>query len=103
MRFLLAALASFAYGLTQVPVLQRALLLLLQLYRRLLSPLLPPACRFEPSCSRYAMSCIETHGALRGSVLSVVRLCKCHPFHPGGYDPPPGVRPAPRTRQLTHG
>lgn len=64
-------------------------------YRWVLSPLLGQVCRFEPSCSRYASACIERHGALRGGLLSAVRLCKCHPFHPGGYDPPP---PAPSAR-----
>jgi uncharacterized protein len=74
----------------------RLLIALVKVYRRVFSPLLNasgPLCRFEPSCSRYALTCLEEHGALRGSLLSVVRLCKCHPFHPGGYDPPP-VRPA---------
>jgi len=69
----------------------RALLWLLRLYRQAISPWLAPACRFEPSCSRYAMACVETHGAARGSLLSLKRLCKCHPFHPGGFDPPPAA------------
>ncbi len=67
----------------------RLMIALVRLYQRLLSPLLGNVCRFEPSCSRYAVACLETHGALRGGLLSVVRLCKCHPFHPGGFDPPP--------------
>jgi putative membrane protein insertion efficiency factor len=58
-------------------------------YQRWVSPLLGPVCRFEPSCSRYAAAVIGSHGALRGSLLSALRLCKCHPLHPGGYDPPP--------------
>jgi putative membrane protein insertion efficiency factor len=62
---------------------------LIRLYQRCFSRFLPPACRFEPSCSRYAVASLEARGALRGSLLSIVRLCKCHPFHPGGYDPPP--------------
>jgi putative membrane protein insertion efficiency factor len=62
---------------------------LITLYQRTLALLLGPRCRFEPSCSRYAQACLESHGAFRGSLLSLVRLCKCHPFHPGGYDPPP--------------
>jgi putative membrane protein insertion efficiency factor len=70
-------------------VVKRALILLIRLYRLTLSPLFGPACRFEPSCSRYAMACLETHGALRGSWLALRRLLRCHPFHPGGYDPPP--------------
>ena len=69
------------------------LIWLITLYQRTLSRLLGPTCRFEPSCSRYAASCLASHGAIRGSLLSIVRLCKCHPFHPGGYDPPPTARP----------
>ncbi|MGO9838047.1 MAG: membrane protein insertion efficiency factor YidD [Polyangiaceae bacterium] len=67
----------------------RLFVMLIRLYRAVLSPLLGNVCRFEPSCSRYAMACIEGHGAIRGGLLSIVRLCKCHPFHPGGHDPPP--------------
>ena len=74
-------------------LLARGLIALIRLYQQLLSPLLVLSvgrvCRFEPSCSRYAVACLETHGGARGSLLSVKRLCKCHPFHPGGYDPPP--------------
>ena len=70
----------------------RLLIALLRVYRRALSPLLGNVCRFEPSCSRYAIACLEGHGAVRGSLLSIARLCKCHPFHPGGYDPPPPAR-----------
>lgn len=70
---------------------------LVRVYQLTLSKLLlwtvGPVCRFEPSCSHYAVACLRDHGALRGSLLSVKRLCRCHPFHPGGYDPPP---PAPR-------
>jgi hypothetical protein len=73
------------------------LLLLLRAYRLLLSPLFGPACRFEPSCSRYASTCIERFGAARGSWLAVRRLCKCHPWHARGYDPPPD-RTAVRSR-----
>jgi len=77
-----------------------ALLLgLIRLYQRFVAPLLRPACRFEPSCSRYAAACIQTHGAARGALLSAVRICKCHPFHPGGFDPPPTYQsPAARLR-----
>jgi putative membrane protein insertion efficiency factor len=75
-------------------MLARALVALLHLYQQTLSRLLGRICRFEPSCSRYAVACIETHGALRGTLLSVRRVCKCHPFHPGGYDPPPGALPS---------
>lgn len=67
----------------------RLLILLVRGYQLLLRPLLGGQCRFEPSCSRYALACLEAHGALRGGLLSMRRVCKCHPFHPGGYDPPP--------------
>jgi len=62
---------------------------LVVLYRRLVSPLLPAACRFYPSCSEYALVALRRHGALRGSWLAVRRLAKCHPFHEGGIDPVP--------------
>jgi uncharacterized protein len=77
-------------------MLATLLLALIRVYQLTLSKLiyavLGPVCRFEPSCSRYAAACIAGHGALRGSALSFIRLCKCHPFHPGGYDPPPPPR-----------
>jgi hypothetical protein len=58
-------------------------------YRRFISPLLPPACRFAPSCSEYALEALRTHGAVRGLWLAMRRLARCHPFNPGGYDPVP--------------
>jgi putative membrane protein insertion efficiency factor len=70
-------------------MLARTLIFLIRVYQATLSRLLGRVCRFEPSCSRYAAACIESHGALRGSLLSLARVCKCHPFHPGGFDPPP--------------
>lgn len=62
---------------------------LIFIYQRLISPLLPPACRFRPTCSNYAATAVKVHGFWRGSYLTVRRLLKCHPFHPGGYDPVP--------------
>jgi hypothetical protein len=82
-------------------MIARLFVRLIQLYRAVLSPLLGNVCRFEPSCSRYAAACIEGHGVLRGGLLSIVRLCKCHPFHPGGYDPPPA--PHARASRLQSG
>ena len=64
---------------------------LLTFYRRFISPLLGPRCRFYPSCSAYALEAVQVHGALRGSWLAVRRLSRCHPFHPGGIDPVPGT------------
>jgi len=58
-------------------------------YQRLLSPLLPPSCRFYPSCSQYALDAVTRHGALKGGWLAARRLARCHPFHPGGFDPVP--------------
>jgi uncharacterized protein len=69
--------------------MSRVLILIVRFYQLTLSPLLGNVCRFEPSCSRYAVACLELHGAWRGSWLAVRRLARCHPFHPGGYDPPP--------------
>ncbi len=65
------------------------LIAILKLYKRFLSPMLPSACRFHPTCSVYAMEAIERHGSLRGCVMAAKRLCKCHPLHAGGFDPVP--------------
>lgn len=65
------------------------MLLCIRVYQLTLSPLLGNVCRFHPSCSRYTFKCIEYHGALKGGWLGVRRIARCHPFHPGGYDPPP--------------
>jgi putative membrane protein insertion efficiency factor len=62
---------------------------LLRAYKAVLSPLLPPSCRFLPSCSIYAVEAIEKHGVGRGIVLAARRLGRCHPLHPGGFDPVP--------------
>ena len=73
--------------------LERALLLALLApikgYRLLLSPLMPPTCRFHPSCSKYALEALTSHGPFKGSWLATRRLLRCHPFHPGGLDPVP--------------
>src|SRR5258705_10392377 len=70
----------------------RVLLLLIGTYRRFISPMLGPRCRFEPSCSAYALEAVREHGALRGSWLAVRRIRRRHPFNPGGFDPVPPPR-----------
>ncbi len=62
---------------------------LIRAYQLLISPLLPPACRFTPTCSQYSLEAIARYGVLKGGWLSLRRLLRCHPFHPGGYDPVP--------------
>jgi putative membrane protein insertion efficiency factor len=85
--------ARFAAGLVSLP--RRGLLGLIALYQKTLSPVLPavfgPACgcRFYPTCSRYAAEAVRTHGAIRGAWLAAVRLLKCTPLHPGGFDAVP--------------
>ena len=68
---------------------RRALLALVRAYQLALSPLFGPTCRFYPTCSNYAMEAIHEQGALKGAMLAAVRLAKCHPWHPGGFDPVP--------------
>ncbi|WP_072060667.1 membrane protein insertion efficiency factor YidD [Clostridium sp. K25] len=60
---------------------------IIKFYRKYISPLKKPCCRFYPTCSQYALQAIEKHGALKGGAMSIKRIFKCHPFHPGGYDP----------------
>lgn len=67
----------------------RALILLVDVYRALLSPLIGRVCRYQPTCSAYAREALVRYGALRGSLLGVKRILRCHPFRPGGYDPVP--------------
>jgi len=68
---------------------RRLLAALIRAYQRFLSPTLPPSCRFHPSCSQYALEAVTRYGALKGSWLAARRLVRCHPFHPGGFDPVP--------------
>jgi len=67
--------------------MKKAALFLIIIYRRLISPVLPPSCRFYPSCSQYAYEAFDKYGFLKGMYLTVRRLLRCHPFNPGGYDP----------------
>jgi uncharacterized protein len=88
-------------------MIARALLWMIRVYQWTLSPLLGRTCRFHPSCSHYAAECIERFGAVRGSWLGARRLARCHPFHPGGYDPPPAALPdvsaTPSRAEVSHG
>jgi len=65
------------------------LALLIRGYQRVISPVLPPSCRFHPSCSQYTLEAVERHGVFKGSWLGLRRLSRCHPFNPGGFDPVP--------------
>lgn len=71
--------------------MKRLALGLITLYQRAISPMLPPACRFMPTCSEYAATAIERFGVGRGSLMAAKRIARCHPFCEGGYDPVPEV------------
>lgn len=74
-------------------MMKKALKAPIYAYRKYISPLKPPTCRFYPTCSEYALEALEEHGAVKGSYLAIIRICKCHPFHPGGIDHvPPNKR-----------
>lgn len=82
--------SAFPSGpLSPFSAMKKLLLLLIRAYQIVLSPLLPPACRFHPTCSHYAMEAISQHGPLKGAVLTSRRLLRCHPFCKGGFDPVP--------------
>ena len=69
--------------------MQKILISGIKIYQFILSPYLAPSCRYIPSCSEYTVEAISKHGAVKGSVLGVSRICRCHPLHEGGYDPVP--------------
>lgn len=69
--------------------MRAVIILLLKMYKRALSPLLPPACRYYPTCSEYTMQAVSRYGAMRGLWMGLKRLSRCHPFHAGGLDPVP--------------
>jgi len=73
-------------------LLKLPLQILIRAYQLFISPVLPPSCRYLPSCSQYAMEAVETHGALKGSWLALRRLARCHPWGGSGYDPVPARR-----------
>ncbi|MCL4424876.1 MAG: membrane protein insertion efficiency factor YidD [Firmicutes bacterium] len=69
--------------------MRETLLFFIRFYRRYISPLKPPTCRFHPTCSQYSLVAVERYGAKKGGWLALKRILRCHPFNPGGYDPVP--------------
>lgn len=69
--------------------MKKLLIFLIRIYRKYISPHKPPSCRFYPTCSVYAIQAIEKYGAFKGTFMAIKRILKCHPLHPGGYDPVP--------------
>ncbi|MCU9614293.1 membrane protein insertion efficiency factor YidD [Caldibacillus lycopersici] len=70
-------------------MIKKLVLKFIRFYQKGISPLKPPSCRFHPTCSNYGIEAIERFGVLKGGWLTIVRILKCHPFHPGGFDPVP--------------
>lgn len=73
-------------------ITNRISIILIRIYRACLSPVLPPSCRFYPSCSEYSLAAYNTYGFFKATGLTIKRILKCHPFHPGGYDPLPPTK-----------
>lgn len=69
--------------------MKTVLLSFIRMYQRFISPLFPPTCRYQPTCSQYGMEAIQYHGIMKGTWLTVKRISRCHPFHKGGFDPVP--------------
>lgn len=69
--------------------MQKTFILIIRFYQKIISPLTPPSCRFYPTCSSYGLEAIKRYGAIKGGYLTIKRILKCHPFHPGGIDPVP--------------
>lgn len=68
-------------------MLKSFFLMMIKFYRNFISPLKAPCCRYYPTCSEYAMIAVEKYGAVKGGWMAIKRICRCHPFHEGGYDP----------------
>jgi uncharacterized protein len=75
--------------------MKKILIWLVQGYRQFISPMFPPSCRFTPTCSQYAIESIDRFGTIKGSYLATIRIIRCNPFHPGGYDPVPEIPGSP--------
>ncbi len=84
-------------------MVRRVLIGLVRVYQVGISPLMPPSCRYEPTCSQYAVEALERHGALRGSWLTLRRLLRCHPWGGHGYDPVPPVPDEHESTRTRHG
>jgi putative membrane protein insertion efficiency factor len=82
--------------------MQTIVVYFIKAYRLLLSPFLGQACRFQPTCSRYAEEAIKIHGVLKGSAIGAKRICRCHPWDEGGFDPVPDVTASPEQLQTPH-
>ena len=70
-------------------MIKKIVVTLIKGYKMFISPLLPPSCRYQPTCSTYAIQAVERFGVIQGGWLAIKRILRCHPFHPGGYDPVP--------------
>ena len=79
---------ALVYKVMKNPI-KALFILLIRVYQRLISPLLPPSCRFTPSCSHYGIEALQKHGLIRGSYLTINRIARCHPWSKGGHDPVP--------------
>lgn len=69
--------------------MKTVMLSIIRFYQRYISPMLPPTCRYQPTCSQYGMEAIQYHGIIKGTWLMIKRILRCHPFHQGGFDPVP--------------
>ena len=98
-QFVIASRAKRIYKLV-FPFLVNQVIAFIKLYQTFLSPLLGSSCRFYPSCSNYALESYQKYGLLSGSMLTIKRLCKCHPFHSGGLDEVPLKNVSPESKEL---
>jgi len=78
--------------------MQKIFIFIIRFYQKIISPLTPPSCRFYPTCSSYGLEAIKRYGAIKGGYLTIKRILKCHPFHPGGIDPVPEEWPCKKNR-----